>query len=237
LPGKQQELFNAIAATGKPVAVVLFNGRPLAIPEIQDKAAAILEAWFPGVQGANGVADVLFGDAEPSGRLTTTFPRRVGQVPFYYNHFNTGRPGFGEFKGNYVDIPTTPLYPFGFGLAYTTFEFGKVQFDAASAKISESITARVNIKNTGARAGTAVAEHYIRALASSAGPRPVRELKGFQKILLPAGETREVSFTLSTKELGYYDAQGNWLVEPGKYQLWISADSASGEPAEFELTK
>jgi beta-glucosidase len=237
LPGKQQELFDAVAATGKPVVVVLFNGRPLAIPGIQNKAAAILEAWFPGVQGANGVADVLFGDVEPSGRLTTTFPRSVGQVPFYYNHFNTGRPGFGEFKGNYVDIPTTPLYPFGFGLAYTTFEFGKVRLDAASAKLGGNITAHVKLKNIGARSGTAVAELYIRALPSSAGPRPVRELKGFQKILLPAGETNEVTFTFSTKELGYYDAKGSWLVEPGKYQLWISADSASGEPAEFELTK
>ena len=123
LPGRQQELFDAVAATGKPVIVVLFNGRPLAIPEIQEKAAAILEAWFPGVQGGNGVADVLFGDVDPAGRLTTTFPRSVGQVPFYYNHFNTGRPGFGEYKGNYADGPTTPLYPFGFGLAYTTFEY------------------------------------------------------------------------------------------------------------------
>ena len=130
LPGRQQELFDAVAATGKPVIVVLFNGRPLAMPEIQDKAAAILEAWFPGVQGGNGVADVLFGDADPSGRLTTTFPRSVGQVPFYYNHSNTGRPGFGEYKGNYVDGPTAPLYPFGFGLAYTTFEFGKSRLSA-----------------------------------------------------------------------------------------------------------
>jgi beta-glucosidase len=237
LPGKQQELFDAVAATGKPVVVVLFNGRPLAIPVVQEKAAAILEAWFPGVQGANGVADVLFGDVEPSGRLTTTFPRSVGQVPFYYNHYNTGRPGIGEFKGNYVDIPTTPLYPFGFGLAYTTFEFGKPQVEAATGKIGGNISASVKIKNTGSRVGTAVAEVYLRALSVSAGPRPVRELKGFQKIALAPGESRNVSFNLSPKVLGYYDAKGNWLVEPGKYQLWISADSASGEPAMFELSK
>jgi beta-glucosidase len=237
LPGKQQELFDAVAATGKPVVVVLFNGRPLTIPDLQEKAAAILEAWFPGVQGANGVADVLFGDAEPSGRLTTTFPRSVGQVPIYYNHYNTGRPGIGEFKGNYVDIPTTPLYPFGFGLAYTTFEFGKPQVEAAIGKIGGNILASVKIKNTGSRVGTAVAELYLRALSASAGPRPVRELKGFQKIALAPGESRDVSFNLSPKELGYYNANGNWLVEPGKYQLWISADSASGEPATFELSK
>src|SRR5208282_3719279 len=125
LPGRQQGLFDAVAATGKPVIVVLFNGRPLALPCLQEKAAAILEAWFPGIQGGNGVADVLFGDVDPAGRLTTTFPRSVGQVPFYYNHFNTGRPGVGDYKGTYVDIPTTPLYPFGFGLTYTTFEYGE----------------------------------------------------------------------------------------------------------------
>lgn len=237
LPGRQQELFDAVAATGKPVIVVLFNGRPLAIPEIQKKAAAILEAWFPGVQGGNGVADVLFGDVDPSGRLTTTFPYDVGQVLFYYNHENTGRPGFGDYKGNYVDGPSVPLFPFGFGLAYTAFEFGSVQLDSTTVKMSGTITARAQIKNTGARAGTAVAELYLRDLACSAGPRPVRELKGFQKILLPPGESREVSFTLSTHDLGCYDAKGKWLVEPGKYQLWIAKDSASGKPAEFELER
>ena len=192
LPGRQQELFDAVAATGKPVIVVLFNGRPLAVPEIQEKAAAILEAWFPGVQGGNGVADVLFGDVDPAGRLTTTFPNSVGQVPFYYNHANTGRPGVGEYKGNYIDGPTAPLFPFGFGLAYTTFEFGKVQLDASKVKMGGTVTVRAQIKNTGKRAGTAVAELYIRDLACSAGPRPVRELKGFQKILLQPGESRDV---------------------------------------------
>jgi beta-glucosidase len=237
LPGRQQELFDAVAAAGKPVVVVLFNGRPLALPRIEQKAAAILEAWFPGVQGGNGVADVLFGNVDPSGRLTTTFPRSVGQVPFYYNHFNTGRPGFGEYKGNYVDTATTPLYPFGFGLAYTTFEYGKVGLNSTMLPADGTLTAHVEIKNTGARAGTEVAQLYLRALAASAGPRPVRELKGFQKILLQPGEARDVSFALTAKELGYYDTKGNWLVEPGKFQLWIAKDSASGEPAEFQLVK
>jgi beta-glucosidase len=237
LPGRQQELFDAVAATGKPVIVVLFNGRPLAIPQIQNKAAAILEAWFPGIQGGNGVADVLFGDVDPAGRLTTTFPQSVGQVPFYYNHFNTGRPGFGEYKGNYADAPTLPLYPFGYGLAYTTFEYGKVQLDEAVMKLGGTITAHVQIKNTGERAGTEVTQLYIRDVAASAGPRPVRELKGFQKILLQPGESRDVSFTISGKELGYYDVKGNWLVEPGKFQLWVAKDSASGEPVDFELVK
>jgi beta-glucosidase len=233
LPGKQMDLFNAVVATGKPVIVVLFNGRPLALTEFQDKAAAILEAWHPGVQGGNGVADILFGDAEPVGRLTTTFPRCVGQVPFHYNHFNTGRPGFGEYKGNYADAPTTPLYPFGFGLSFTEFEFGKVVLATNSISTGGKISARVKIKNTGSRVGAAVAELYVRALAASTGPRPIRELKSFQKIILPPGETRDANFTLSAKELGYYDTKGNWLIEPGKYQLWISADSASGEPVEL----
>ena len=237
LPGWQMELFNAVVAAGKPVIVVLFNGRPLAIPQIQKQAAAILEAWFPGIQGGNGVADILFGDADPSGRLTTTFPNSVGQVPFYYNHSNTGRPGFGDYKGNYADGPTTPLYPFGFGLSYTTFDYGQVQLDSPEMKLGGTITAHVQIQNTGERAGTTVAQLYIRDLAASAGPRPVRELKGFQKILLQPGELRDVSFTISGKKLGYYDAKGNWLVEPGKYQLWISKDSASGEPVNFELLR
>jgi beta-glucosidase len=231
LPGRQQELFDAVAATGKPVVVVLFNGRPLALPRIQEKAAAILEAWFPGVQGGNGVADLLFGEVDPSGRLTATFPRSVGQVPIYYNHFNTGRPSLGK----YLDGPSTPLYPFGFGLAYTTFEYGKVQLSTTKFKIGGIIIANVTLKNTGQRAGTEVAQLYIHDVAGSAGPRPVRELKGFQKILLQPGEAREISFTISEKELGYYDAKGNWLVEPGTFQLWISRDSASGEPTKFEL--
>jgi beta-glucosidase len=237
LPGLQQQLFDAIVATGRPVVVVLFNGRPLAISQIQKKAAAILEAWYPGTQGANGVADVLFGKVDPSGRLTATFPRNVGQVPFYYNHYNTGRPGFGEYKGNYVDIETTPLYPFGFGLAYTTFDFGKVQLNRNTVQIGSTVTVQAEIKNSGKRAGTAVAELYIRALAASAGPRPVRELKGFQKILLQPGESRLVSFNLPTHELGYYDANGHWLVEPGKYQVWITKDSASGDSVQFELIR
>jgi beta-glucosidase len=237
LPGMQPQLFDAIAATGKPVVVVLFNGRPLAIPQLQEKAAAILEAWFPGTEGADGVADVLFGKVGPSGRLTATFPRSVGQVPFYYNHFNTGRPGFGEYKGNYVDIPTIPLYPFGFGLDYTTFDFGNAQLDTNQIPLNGSLTMQAQIKNSGKRAGTTVAQLYIRALAASAGPRPVRELKGFQKIPLEPGESRLVTFHLSARELGYYDAQGHWLVEPGKYQVWISQDSASGEPAAFALVK
>jgi beta-glucosidase len=235
VPGRQLELFQAVAATGKPVIVVLFNGRPLAIPEISTNAAAILEAWHPGVQGGNGVADVLFGDASPAGRLTTSFPYDVGQIPIYYNHLNTGRPGIGEYKGNYVDAPITPLYPFGYGLTYTKFEYGKVGLSTTNLQAGGTLTAHVQIKNTGARTGTEVVQLYIRDVAASVGPRPVRELKGFQKIQLNPGESRDVTFKISNQELGYYDAAGKWLVEPGKFEVWISKDSASGKPAVFML--
>jgi beta-glucosidase len=235
VPGRQLELFNAVVATGKPVIVVLFNGRPLTIPEIETNAAAILEAWDPGVQAGNGVADILFGDADPAGRLTISFPYDVGQIPIYYNHFNTGRPGIGEYKGNYIDAPITPLYPFGYGLTYTRFEYGPVELSAPTMKWGGTMTARAQLKNTGARAGTEVVQFYLRDVAASAGPRPVRELKGFQKVRLEPGESRDVTFSISTPDLGYYDTAGHWLVEPGEFQVWISKDSASGKPADFEL--
>ncbi len=235
VPGRQLELFQAVAATGKPVIVVLFNGRPLTIPEISTNATAILEAWHPGVQGGNGVADILFGDASPAGRLTTSFPYDVGQIPIHYNHFNTGRPGIGEYKGNYVDAPITPLYPFGYGLTYTKFDYGKVQLSTTNVNSGEKLTAHVPIKNTGSRAGTEVVQLYIRDVAASAGPRPVRELKGFQKIELKPGESKDVTFTISNQELGYFDPAGKWLVEPGKFEVWISKDSASGKPVDFHL--
>jgi beta-glucosidase len=235
LPGRQLELFHALAATGKPVVVVLFNGRPLAIPELQQSAAAILEAWFPGTEGAHGVADVLYGAIDPAGCLTATFPRDVGQVPFYYNHYNTGRPGFGEYKGNYVDVPTSPLYPFGFGLTYTKFDYGAVQLATNQIARSGSLSVQAPIKNTGHRAGTTVAQLYLRALAASAGPRPVRELKGFQKVTLQPGETRLIQFDIPATDLGYFDTNGRWLVEPGNYQVWIAENSAAEEPADFAL--
>jgi beta-glucosidase len=238
LPGRQQELLNAIAATGKPVVVVLFNGRPLALPSVFAKAGAVLEAWFPGVQAGNGVADLLFGDVDPSGRLTTTFPYSVGQVPFYYNHATTGRPGLtGHWHGNYVDGPTVPFLPFGYGLTYTTFKYSDVKLDSPTLKTGGTLIATAQVTNTGSRAGTEVAQLYINDVAFAAGPRPVRELKGFQKITLQPGETRTVSFALTPDELGAYDVAGHWIVQPGQFQLWICKDSASGNPAAFELEK
>jgi beta-glucosidase len=237
LPGRQLELLDAVAAAGKPLVVVLFNGRPLVLTRILQKADAVLEAWHPGVQGGPAVADVLFGDADPAGRLTTTFPRTTGQVPIHYNHFNTGRPGTGDFKGNYADGPTTPLLPFGYGLAYTTFEYSKVRLSRSTLRPAGTLTARARVKNTGERAGTEVVQLYIRDLAGTAGPRPVRELKGFKRISLGAGESVDVDFAITDRDLGYYDSTGRWLVEPGRFEVWIAKDSASGEAVGFELAK
>ncbi|HZL43823.1 MAG TPA: beta-glucosidase BglX [Verrucomicrobiae bacterium] len=232
VPGSQMELFDAVAALGKPVIVVLINGRPLTINAIHDKAAAILEAWDPGVEGGDGIADILFGDVDPAGRLTVSFPRSVGQVPVYYNHYNTGRPTMGK----YIDGSRDPLYPFGFGLSYTEFEYGKVELGSKSMKPGGTQTARAKIKNVGSRPGAEVVQLYIRDVAASAGPRPVRELKGFQKVFLKPGESRDVTFAISNRELGYYNRQGDWLVDPGMFQVWISKDAVSGEPMDFELT-
>jgi beta-glucosidase len=237
LPGRQQELLDAVAATGKPIVVVLFNGHPLVLPPVFAKASAVLEAWFPGTQAGNGIADLLFGDVDPSGRLTVTLPYDIGQVPIYYNHDNTGRPGFKRWDGNYVDGPTLPFLPFGYGLTYTTFHYGDVKLDSAALKSGGTLTASAQLTNTGTRAGTEVAQLYIRDLAFAAGTRPVRELKGFRKVTLQPGETQTVSFTLTPDELGAYDADGHWIVQPGQFQLWICKDSASGNPASFDLEK
>jgi beta-glucosidase len=231
LPGRQGELFQAVAAVGKPVIVVLFNGRPLVLTELQDKAAAILEAWQPGVQAGNGVADVLFGDIPPTGRLTTSFPRSLGQLPVHYNHYNTGRPELGK----YVDGSREPLYPFGFGLAYATFEHGPVRLSSDTLEKGKTLSASVTVTNTGQVEGTETVQLYIRGLSFSAGSRPVRELKGFQKAQLAPGESRTLTFSLSDHELGYFDAKGNWLVELGKYQLWLARNATNGQPVEFQL--
>ena len=198
-------------------------------------AALIALVAVLGLAAGSGraFADVLVLIDKSTQRMSVS----VNGQPRFLWRVSTGRPGFGEYKGNYVDVPTTPLYPFGFGLAYTTFEFGQVQLDALKMKIGGVITAHLQIKNTGSRTGTETVQLYIRALACSAGPRPVRELKGFQKILLQPGESCDLEFHLSAHDLGCYDTKGNWLVEPGKYQLWLARDSASGEPAEFELVK
>ncbi len=230
LTGRQEELFNAAAAAGKPIIVVLFGGRPMSVVSIQEKAQAVLMAWQPGVQGGNAIADLLFGDQTPSGKITATFPRTVGQVPVHYNHFNTGRPQYQEYR----DSTHLPLYPFGHGLSYTSFEYSEVELSSTSISVGEKVVASATVNNVGKRAGIEVVQLYIRDIAASR-VRPIRELKGFVKIELKPGESRKVSFDIGNEQLSFIDEIGNVLVEPGKFAVWISKDSASGESAQFEL--
>jgi beta-glucosidase len=230
LSGRQMELFEKVSATGKPVVVLLFSGRPLAMPQVYARANAVLQVWQPGVQGGPALADLLLGKAAPSGRLPVSVPRGIGQVPLYYNHLNTGRPTMGLYK----DMERGPQFPFGHGLTYTTFTYGPIKLDAARVSRDEKITATTIVKNTGKNPGEEVVQLYIRALAST-DARPVRELKGFQKISLAPGESRTATFKLTTKDLGYYDAQGRWLVELGAYQVWIAPNSEAGQAVEVVL--
>ena len=229
LPGRQQQLFDRIIATGKPVITVLFVGRPLAIPAVIEKSAAVLLAWHPGVQAGPGVADVLTGAVAPSGRLTTSWPRSVGQVPVYYNHLPTGRP-----LENYKEGSRDALLPFGYGLTYTKLNYGPTRLSSATVK-DGPIVATVALANTGVRAGTEVVQLYLRAFACAAGARPIRELKGFQRVTLQPGESKDVSFSLTAHDLGCWTAAGSWEVEPGKFGLVIAPDSASGTIVEFTL--
>jgi beta-glucosidase len=230
LPGLQEELLQAIVATGKPVAVVLFNGRPLALEDIVDDAPAILEAWFPGVQAGPAVSDVVFGDVNPGGKLPVTFPRRLGQVPIYYNHEPTGRPCNADSKYNsrHRDIPScAPLFEFGYGLSYTTFDVTNLRLSASSVSRNGSVTAFVDVTNTGNRDGDEVVQLYIRDPVASIS-QPVRRLRGFERVTLEPGETQPVTFTLDKSDFGFYDARGKFVVEPGEIQVY-AGDSSSAE--------
>lgn len=229
LPGRQQTLFDRVAATGKPVVTVLFTGRPLAIPAVIEKSAAVLLAWHPGVQGGPGLADVLTGAVAPSGRLTTSWPRSLGQIPVYYNHLPTGRP-----LSNYKEGSRDPLLPFGYGLTYTHFNYSQTRLSGPTLKQGE-IVATVTLSNNGSRAGTEVAQLYLREYACSAGARPLRELKGFQRVTLKPGESKEVSFSLTAHDLGCWTAAGKWDVEPGRFGLVIAPDAATGKMVDFTL--
>jgi beta-glucosidase len=229
LPGVQQELFDEVVATGKPVVTILFAGRPLAVPVVLEKSAAVLMAWHPGAQGGPGIADVLTGAVDPSGRLTATFPRSVGQLPVYYNHLPTGRT-----LADYKDGPREPLLPFGYGLTYTRFEYGPTRLSADHLK-DGTIIATATVANVGARAGTEVAQFYLHAAACSLGARPVRELHGFQRVVLQPGETREVSFALAAADLGCWSPDGDWVVEPGRFEVVIAPNAMSGQMSGFTL--
>jgi beta-glucosidase len=235
LPGVQQQLLEAVAATGTPVVLVLMNGRPLILEWASDHVPAIVETWFLGVEAGDATADVLFGDVNPSGRLPVTFPRVLGQVPLYYNHRNTGRPPDmnNKFSSKYLDVPVTPRYPFGFGLSYTTFAYSNLKLSAARARASDSITATVTVANSGNREGTEVVQLYVRDEVASVS-RPVRELKAFRRVTLKPGESRSVDLRIALKDLWFYGLDMKRVVEPGTFRVFVGANSAEGLEATFE---
>lgn len=237
LPGKQLDLIKAIHATDKPYAIVLKNGRPLTINWLDENSPAILETWHSGTMGGAAVADVLFGDANPGGKLPVTFPRSVGQIPLYYDHKSTGRPLEPEnrYTSKYVDVPNTPLYPFGYGLSYTQFRISDLQLSKATIAPTESLKVSVDVENTGKREGDEVVQLYIRDMASSV-TRPVRELKGFSRVTLRSGEKRRVEFVLSPKEIGSYDRDMKFRVEPGEFKVFIGNGSEGGLEGTFTVS-
>jgi beta-glucosidase len=229
LPGRQEELIAAIKATGKPFVVVLFNGRPLALEDIVGDAPAILEAWFPGVQAGNAVADVLFGKVNPGGKLPVSFPRRLGQTPIYYNHEPTGRPcdPTQKYNSRYRDIPScSPLYEFGYGLSYTTFSVSNLQLSSSSVSRNGSVRASVDVTNTGSRAGDEVVQLYIHDPVASIS-QPVRRLRGFERVTLDPGQSRTITFTLNKSDFGFYDNRGRFVVEPGRIDVYAGNSSAA----------
>ena len=239
IPDVQKRLLDALLATGKPVVLLLFNGRAMTIQEEAAKVPAILDVWFGGTETAYAVTDVLFGDVNPSGKLSCSFPKNVGQIPIYYAHKNTGRPladngWFVKFRSNYLDVDNDPLYPFGYGLSYTSFSYSPVTLSADRMDQNDSIKASVTVTNTGSVAGKEVIQMYIRDLVGSS-TRPVRELKGFEKILLQPGESRTVEFTVDVEMLKFYDADMQYVAEPGTFRVFIGPDSTTDNAAEFEL--
>ena len=241
IPENQQRLLKALLKTGKPVVLVLFTGRPLTLKWEDENVPAILNVWFGGTEAANAISDVLFGKVNPSGKLTATFPQNVGQIPLYYSHKNTGRPleegkWFSKFRSNYLDVSNEPLYPFGYGLSYTTFDYSNLRLSKNSFKPGESITATVTVKNTGAYAGKETVQMYIRDLVGSI-TRPVKELKGFEKIDLKAGESKEVSFKISEEHLKFFNEDLKFAAEPGDFKLFIGTNSRDNLEIPFQLTK
>jgi len=240
LPGRQLDLVKAVQATGKPVIIVLMNGRPLTINWLAENTNAILETWFAGTQAGNAIADVLFGDVNPGGKLPVTFPRNVGQEPLYYNHMNTGRPpdANNKYTSKYLDVSWTPLFPFGYGLSYTQFRLSNLQLSSRRINPDGRTTASVEVENTGKRAGDEVVQLYLRDVAASV-TRPVKELKGFQKITLRPGEKRRVEFTLAPEQLGFYNREMRFVVEPGEFKVIVGNSSADEHGLEtgFEVVE
>jgi beta-glucosidase len=240
IPQAQQDLLKALLRTGKPVVLVLFTGRPLAIKWENDQVPAILNVWFGGTEAGHAIADVLFGDTDPSGKLSTTWPQNVGQIPLYYNHMNTGRPlegpWFQKFRSNYLDVSNDPVYPFGYGLSYAHFTYSGLSLSSSNIKGNQQLTATVTITNDGPVEGKEVVQLYIRQLVGSV-TRPVKELKGFQKIGLKAGESRKVSFTITPEDLKFYNNDLKYDWEPGDFQVMIGGNSRDVLSANVNWTK
>ena len=236
LPGRQLDLVKSVVATGKPVVVILMNGRPLTINWLADNTPAILETWFGGIQAGNAIADVLFGDVTPGGKLPVTLPRAVGQIPLYYGHKNTGRPPdpANKYTSKYLDVPVTPLFPFGYGLSYTAFRLTNLRLSAPSIRRDGHITVSAEVENVGERAGDEVVQLYIRDVVASV-TRPLKELKGFERITLKPGEKRTVEFTLASAQLGFYNRDMRFVVEPGEFRVFVGTNSVEGLEATFRV--
>ena len=239
LPDAQRELLKALKATGKPIVMVLVTGRPLTLVEEDASMNAILNVWSPGSEGGHAVADVLFGDVNPSAKLTTSFPRSVGQLPLYYNHKNTGRPQgdyapFNKFVSAYLDEINGPLYPFGYGLSYTTYSYSAPVLSAAEMPLNGSVTASVTVTNTGKRDGYEVVQLYIHDIYATS-TRPVKELKGFKKVFIPAGESVTVDFPLTADDLSYYNHELQWVCEPGDFEIMTGPNSRDTQSVQLTV--
>jgi len=240
MPKAQKDLLQQLIKIGKPVVLVLFDGRPLVITEENKTVPAILNVWFPGSEAGYAIADVLFGEVNPSGKLSATFPRSVGQVPIYYAAKNTGRPlgnkygNFEKFRSNYLDERNEPLFPFGYGLSYTSFKYSNLRLSANTMKFSDKLQATIEVTNTGNFDGKEVVQLYIRDLVGSV-TRPVKELKGFKKISLKKGETKTVSFEITVEDLKFYNSDLQFVAEPGRFQLFIGTNSDATDKIEFDL--
>ncbi len=240
IPHSQQMLLRELEKTGKPLVIVLFNGRPMTLGWESEHATAMLDVWFGGTEAGNAVADVLFGNYNPSGKLTTSFPRSVGQIPIYYNHKNTGRPFNGEefskFKSNYLDISNDPLYPFGYGLSYTSFTYSDISLNKTAITASDKLEVKVKVTNTGNYDGEETVQLYTRDLVGSIA-RPVKELKGFRKVFLKKGESADVSFTLTVNDLRFYNKDLKYVYEPGDFKVFVGTSSQNVKEADFKVLK
>lgn len=242
LPGLQKEFLAELKKLGKPIVLVIFNGRPLTLTWENDNMDAILEAWWPGTRGGDAIAQTLFGANNPNGKLPMTFPRNVGQLPLYYNHKNTGRPYLGptdpeqKYKSQYIDVGNSPLYPFGFGLSYTTFEYSNLKTSSDKIKFGEKLKVSVEVKNTGNYDGQEVVQLYVRDFVGSV-TRPLKELKGFEKIALKKGESKTVSFEISSEDLKFYNIEMKNVAEAGVFEVFLGGNSDTDRKANFELVK